>query len=77
VQAAEPSLLAAATGSVKTNLRPVFGLINVIVVDYRKAGWNPAGMVKYMPALLPRWKAVTSQLQALRRYFRGTCHIDV
>jgi hypothetical protein len=77
VKAAEPSLLATAPRPVKTNLRPVFGLINTIVADFQKVDWSTAGFVKYVPALAPRAEALTPQMQALRRYFRGTCHIDV
>jgi hypothetical protein len=77
IEAAEPSLLATAPAPVKANLRPVLGLVNVIVADFEKVNWSTAGFARYVPALVPRAQAVARPMKALRGYLRTTCKLDV
>jgi hypothetical protein len=77
VAAAEPALLAAAPAPVKANLKPVFGLVNGIIVVFKKVNWNPQAVTPYLAPLLPRWNAAQKPLQSLRVYFRTTCKLDV
>jgi hypothetical protein len=77
IAAAEPALLAAAPAPVKGNLKPVFGLLNAIIVVYKKVDWNPHATTPYLAPLLPRWQAAQKPLQSLRTYFRATCKLDV
>lgn len=73
IQKSEPALLGAASGPMKANLRKVFAFVNVVIADFKQANWEPAGMVKFIPSLLPRVKAVASPLNAVGKYFRTTC----
>ena len=77
IQAAEPALLASAPGSVKSKLRPVFGFVNLLIVDYKKVSWTPSRMGPYLPSLVARGRTVQAPLHALKVYFNGTCHLNV
>jgi hypothetical protein len=77
IAAAEPALLASAPGPVKSELRPVFGFVNLIIVDYKKVSWNPRRMGPYLPTLVARGRTVQAPLHALKVYFNTTCHLNV
>ncbi len=51
VAAAEPSLLATAPTSLKPDLRPVFGFINVLIADFKQANWRVANLTPQLPTL--------------------------
>ncbi|SRR6266536_6176816 len=77
VAAVEPALLAAAPGSVKTHLRPVFGFINLVIADFKKVNWNPAELAPYAQTLIARARAVAGDIRTLKVYFRATCKLNV
>lgn len=77
IAAAEPALLSSAPAPVKANLRPVFGFLNLLIADFKKAHWTTAGLAPYLPALAPRAQAIQPQLHRLRAYFKTTCKLDV
>jgi hypothetical protein len=77
IAAAEPALLAAAPGTVKVHLRPVFGFVNLVITDFEKVNWNPAGLSPYTPALLARARRVEPHIRPLKVYFHATCRLDV
>ena len=77
IAAAEPSLLATAPGSMKVHLRPVFGFVNLIITDFKKVNWNPAGMSPYYAGLAARARSVQGHLHAVKVYFDTTCKLDV
>lgn len=78
VAAAEPALLGAAPAPVKANLRPVFGLLNAVIADFKKVNWNPTAFTaQYTRQLVTQWQTAQRPLQSLRAYFRGTCKLDV
>ncbi len=51
VAAAEPSLLATAPASLKPDLRPVFGFINVLIADFKQANWKISNLRPQLPTL--------------------------
>ena len=77
IVAAEPRLLRAASGSMKTNLRKVFGFVNVFVADLKQANWHVAGLGPKMPSLVAYANRVEPQLNAVKTYFRKTCKFAV
>jgi hypothetical protein len=77
IAAAEPALLSSAPRRIKSDLRPVFGFINLVIVDYKKVGWTPSRMGPYLPTLVARGRTVQAPLHALKVYFNGTCHLNV
>jgi hypothetical protein len=74
---AEPALLASSSGSIKTDLRQVFGFVNLLIADFEQVNWQPSGISKYAPELLPRAAKVQRPLHALKVYFNTTCKLDV
>jgi hypothetical protein len=70
---AEPSLLAASTGPIKSDLRQVFGFVNLAVADLKKVNWKTSALRPYAPTLLARAAAVQRPLHALKIYFTRTC----
>jgi hypothetical protein len=77
VAAAEPGLLSSAPGSIKPHLRPVFGFINLVIADFKKVNWNPAGLASYAPTLIARAKAVHVHIHPLKVYFNTVCKLAV
>jgi hypothetical protein len=77
IAAAEPALLSSAPRRVKSELRPVFGFVNLIIVDYKKVAWTPSRMGPFLPTLVARGRTVQAPLHALKVYFNGTCHLNV
>jgi hypothetical protein len=77
IKAAEPSLLGASSGALRTDLRQVFGFVNVLIVDFQKVNWQPSGVVQYLPSLEPKAQKLARPLHALKAYFEGTCKLDV
>jgi hypothetical protein len=73
IQKSEPALLGAASGTMKTNLRKVFAFVNVVIADYKQVNWQTAGMLKFLPSLEPKAKAVQKPLNAVGTYFKKTC----
>jgi hypothetical protein len=70
---AEPALLAASSGAIKTDLRQVFGFVNVVIADLKKANWTFAGLAPYAADLSARAAKVKHPLDALDAYFTKTC----
>ena len=77
IQAAEPALLGSASPPIKADLKPVFRFVNLLVVDFTKAGWEPSGLVRYTPTLLPAAARVKQPLHALQVYFKSTCKLKL
>jgi hypothetical protein len=77
IAAAEPALLASASTPIKSDLRPVFGFVNLAIDDFTKVNWNPSGMSPYVPMLIARARAVQTPLHALKLYFKTTCKLNV
>jgi hypothetical protein len=77
IAAAEPALLSSASKPIKSDLRPVFGFVNLLIADFKKVNWNPAGLASYMPTLIARARAIQKPLHALQVYFKGTCKLNV
>ena len=77
VQAAEPSLIAAASHVQKTQLRQVFGFVNMLIADYKKANWSVAGLAPYAHVLIPRAAKVAKPMHSLKVYFDTTCKLNV
>jgi hypothetical protein len=77
VQASEPALRAAASGRIKTDLKPVLAWINVLVADLKKANWQTSKMLPYYASLAAGATRIEPQIDALRTYFRSTCKLDV
>jgi hypothetical protein len=75
IAAAEPALLSSAPGSIKLHLKPVFGFINLVIVDFKKVNWNPAGLAPYAPTLLARAKVVQVHMHPLKVYFNTVCKL--
>jgi hypothetical protein len=74
---AEPSLLAAASGPIKTHLRLALNFVNLVDADFKKANWKVAALMPQLPTLLPAAKKAQPHLLALRTYFDSTCHLGV
>ena len=77
VAAAEPALLASSPKSLKVSLRQVFGFVNLLIADYKKANWNVRGLVADMSRLVPRANAVQRPMHAVKVYLNGTCKLNV
>jgi hypothetical protein len=77
IQAAEPALLAAASGAQKTELRQVFSFVNALIPDFEKANWRVAGLAPYMHDLVPRAQRAARPVHALQAYFSKTCKLNV
>jgi hypothetical protein len=77
IAAAEPALLSSAPGSIKPHLRPVLGFINLVIVDFKKVNWNPAGLPPYLPTLLARARSVQVHIHPLKVYFNTVCKLAV
>src|SRR5579862_3482088 len=73
IQAAEPTILAAASGKLKTDFRDVFRFINIVIGDLKQANWSVLGLAPHEKALLAAEKKVEPQLTALKRYYNTTC----
>jgi hypothetical protein len=76
VAAAEPALLSSSPKTLKSNLRQVFGFVNLLIADYKKTNWNVRGLLAD-PTLVPRAKAVQRPMHAVKIYLNGTCKLNV
>lgn len=74
---AEPALLAAASGPIKTHLQLALNFVNLVDADFKKANWKAAALAPQLPTLLPAAKKAQPHLLALRTYFDSTCHLGV
>jgi hypothetical protein len=74
---AEPSLLAAASGRIKTHLRLALNFVNLVDADFKKANWKVAVLAPQLPTLVPAAKKAQPHLLALKTYFNSTCHLGV
>jgi hypothetical protein len=77
VAAAEPSLLATAPASLKTDLRPVFGFINVLIADFKQADWKVSNLTPQLPALAAQVRKVNPHIRRVRSYLDTTCKLDI
>jgi hypothetical protein len=77
VAAAEPSLLATEPASLKPHLRPVFGFVNVLIADYKQAGWKIANLMPKLPALAVQARKVGPHMHVVQAYLDNTCHLGV
>jgi hypothetical protein len=77
IAGSEPALLASAPGPIKSDLRPVFGFVNLLIVDFKKVNWNPAGLAPYASTLTARAKTIQKPLNALKAYFKTTCKLNL
>jgi hypothetical protein len=74
---AEPALLATEPKVLKPHLAPVFSFINVLITDYKQAGWKIGNMTAQLPALAAQAQRVSLHIRAVRAYLNGTCKLDV
>jgi hypothetical protein len=74
---AEPSLLAAASGPIKSHLQLALNFVNLVDADFKKANWKAAALAPQLPTLLPAAKKAQPHLLALKTYFDSTCHLGV
>lgn len=77
IAAAEPALLSAAPASLKLSLRPVFGFVNLVIIDFKKVNWNPSTLAPYAPTLIARARAVQGHMHTLKVYFNTTCKLGI
>jgi hypothetical protein len=77
IAGAEPAVLAAASTPQKTDLKPVFAFVNLVIADFRKVNWNPAGIAPYASTLLVRAQAVQGHIHRLQVYFRTVCKLPM
>jgi hypothetical protein len=77
IAAAEPALLASAAAPIKSDLRPVFGFVNLVIADFQRVNWNPSGISPYLPTLIARSRSVQRPLHAVKVYLNTTCKLDV
>jgi hypothetical protein len=77
VASAEPSLLATAPSSLKRDLRPVFGFINVLIADFKQANWRVANLAPQLPTLAAKADVVKPHLRRVRSYLDGTCKLNI
>jgi len=77
VAAAEPALLATAPSSLKRDLRPVFGFINVLIADYKQAGWDISNLAPQLPTLAVQARKVNPHIQVVRAYLTTKCKLKV
>ena len=77
VAEAEPSLLATAPASLKPDLRPVFGFINVLIADFKKANWKVSNLTPQLPTLAAQADRVSPHIRRVRAYLNTTCKLDV
>jgi hypothetical protein len=77
IAAAEPALLASASPPIKADLRPVFGFVNLLIVDLKKANWNAGGLASYARTLIARARTIQAPLHSLEVYFHTTCKLNV
>jgi hypothetical protein len=76
IAAAEPALLAAASGALKAHLRQVFAYLNVLIADLKQANWSMAALAPRLKALLPAAQKAAPHLQAVNLYLRKTCKLS-
>jgi hypothetical protein len=74
---AEPALLATQPASLKPHLRPVFGFINVLIADYKQAGWKIGNMTAQLPTLAAQAQRVSPHIRVVKAYLNNTCKLDV
>jgi hypothetical protein len=78
VTKAEPSLLGAAHGKQKADLRVVFAFVNLVDSALKKANWTVSGLIA-QPTVFNKLVAAGTRAakpwNRLERYFRGTCRI--
>jgi hypothetical protein len=77
LESAKPTLIAAAHGTLKTDLRRVFGFVDLVTSDLKKANWQLANLAPFFPALLAKEKAVAPSFKRLNTYYRTKCHFKV
>ena len=77
LQAAEPALLSSASGAQKTELTQVFGFLNLLIADLKKANWKAAGLAGQIGPLEAQSLKTKKPLQALEKYFTQTCKIKM
>ena len=73
IQAAEPTILAAASGGLKTDFQDVFGFVNTIIADLKQANWNVVGLAPHEKSLTAAANKVGPQLAAIKRYYDNSC----
>src|SRR5438045_350043 len=54
LESAKPALIGAASGSLKTDMRKVFGFVDLANTDLEKVNWQISQLVPYVPALLAK-----------------------
>jgi hypothetical protein len=69
IQAAEHGLIAASSGSIRTDLVKVFAFDNFVIAKLKAANWNFAALASQAAALEAKAQAVKPQLLALKAYF--------
>ena len=75
-EAAEPSLLAAASGSpYEADLKAVFPVLNNLIGILQQAHWSVLGLATHVKTLEADAAKVKKPLAALSAYFKNTCKL--
>jgi hypothetical protein len=77
IAAAEPALMSSAPTKLKSDLRRVFGFVNVLIADYKKVNWNARALLPDLPTLVPRARAVEGPMHTLKVYLNTRCKLNV
>ena len=77
ISAAEPKILGAASGTIKTDFTKVFGFVNTVIRYLRQANWNVLGLAAHQKTLEADARKVAPDLRALKRYYTSTCRFKV
>ncbi len=77
IQHAEPTILGAASGPMKTHLTHVFAFVNAVIGDLNKVNWNYTALLPDEKTLESRAEKVAPDLKAAKNYYDNTCKLDV
>ena len=77
IENAEPKIVAAASGKLKTDFKVVFRFINTVIADLKQAHWSILGLAPHQTTLLAASRKVAPQLKALKRYYSSSCKFKV
>jgi hypothetical protein len=77
LERAKPSLIGAAHGTLKTDMRRVFSFVDLVTTDLKKVNWQISQLTPYFPALLAKVQAVKPSFTRLNTYYRTKCHFKM
>jgi hypothetical protein len=77
IQSAEPTILGAASGSMKTHLTHVFAFVNTVIGDLNKVNWNYTALLPQEQTLENKAAQVAPDLKVVKTYYTKTCNLKV